>query len=212
MTKDSYNYYISMMNFIYEFLGSNTELVLYDIETMKVAHVVNPFDEEMFVGSEIRSPEASFISDLIYVDKDYVVNYRAITKQKYKLKSSTLFLKNDMGQLVALLTVNQNVENLISLRKVINELISGSVPYEEKSGKNFYENFDISVIGMVESAIAEEIAKVGVPATRLTTEEKLNIVKKLDDIGIFLVRGSVSELAKQLETTETTIYRYLQKL
>ena len=46
----------------------------------------------------------------------------------------------------------------------------------------------------------------------LSQQEKIEIVRCLDQQGIFLVKGAIVEVAKSLQTTETTIYRYLNKL
>ena len=48
--------------------------------------------------------------------------------------------------------------------------------------------------------------------TRLSYQEKMEMVHSLDEKGIFLVKGAIAELAAALKTTETSIYRYLNKL
>ncbi|MEA4960594.1 MAG: helix-turn-helix domain-containing protein [Lutispora sp.] len=39
----------------------------------------------------------------------------------------------------------------------------------------------------------------------------MEIVKQLESQGVFLLKGPVQEVAKHLKTSETTIYRYLNK-
>ncbi|WP_238558869.1 helix-turn-helix domain-containing protein [Yersinia pestis] len=41
-------------------------------------------------------------------------------------------------------------------------------------------------------------------------DEKKEIVKKLNEKGVFLLKGAVAEVAMRLETSEQTIYRYLK--
>ena len=48
--------------------------------------------------------------------------------------------------------------------------------------------------------------------TRLSYQEKMEVVRSLDEKGIFLVKGAITELAAALKTTEVTIYRYINKL
>lgn len=204
------NQSIYMMKFMSEILGPDTELVLYDTETMKACHVINPLDGEMVVGSEMRSLERSFLENKVYREKEYIVNYRALSKRKNKLKSATLFIKDENG-LAGILTVNENVDKLIELRDVLNVIVSGKEENEKKA-QNFYDSFEISVEGMVRNAIKAEAERYGVEAARLSHKEKMNIVRILDERGIFLVKGAIAELATVLETTETSIYRYLNKL
>ena len=40
----------------------------------------------------------------------------------------------------------------------------------------------------------------------------MTIVKELQKQGIFLLKGAVKEVAKALNTSEPSIYRYLQNL
>lgn len=40
-------------------------------------------------------------------------------------------------------------------------------------------------------------------------EEKIEIVKKLDNIGIFMMKGSVAILSKKLDVSQASVYRYI---
>lgn len=77
---------------------------------------------------------------------------------------------------------------------------------------SFYNSFEVSVEGIVSTTIRKELDKYKVPPDRLSQQEKIEIVRCLDQQGIFLVKGAIVEVAKSLQTTETTIYRYLNKL
>lgn len=204
--------FLPLTQFIAEMMGPDTEVILYEVETRSVYHVVNPFDEEMVVGSEMRSLERGFLEERRYERNDFIVNYRALSKRKNKLKSATLFLRNDAHELMAVLTVNQNVDRLVELRDLLNVMVSGQHPYDAEPGTSFYNSFDISVEGMVSHTIRDELDKYQLDPIRLSQQEKLEIIRSLDQKGIFLVKGAIAELAECLHTTETTIYRYLNKL
>lgn len=205
------NQSIPMMKFMSEILGPDTELVLYDTKTMKASCVMHPLDEDMVAGSAMRSLERSFLENKVYEENDYIVNYRALSKRKNKLKSATLFIKDGDGSLTGILTVNMNVDKLIELRDVLNVIVSGKGEVEKKP-QQFYDSFEISVEGMVKNSIQAEVCRYGVEPVRLSHQEKMDIVRILDEKGIFLVKGAIAELAAVLETTETSIYRYLNKL
>ena len=51
-----------------------------------------------------------------------------------------------------------------------------------------------------------------VPVERLTQDEKMEIMATLNRKGVFLLKGSVSYVAKELHSSEASIYRYLGKL
>ena len=204
--------YIPVTEFIAEMMGPDTEVILYSVTDRSVYYVINPMDEEMVVGSGLRSLERRFLENRLYDHESFVVNYRALSKHRNKLKSATLFLRGDNRQLIAMLTVNANVDRLVELRDMLNEMISGHRPYDNQHGTSFYNSFEVSVEGIVSTTIRKELDKYKVPPDRLSQQEKIEIVRCLDQQGIFLVKGAIVEVAKILLTTETSIYRYLNKL
>lgn len=204
---------LPLMHFFGEVLGPDAEIILYDVDDRVVYQVLNPMDDEMVPGSEMRSLERNFLDSKIYEKEEFIVNYRALSRSKHKLKSATFFLKNNPHrQLRGMITVNINVERLVELRDALNVMISGTHPYETSAKSSFYNSFEVSVEGLVSSAIREELDRFGVEPTRLSYQEKMEMVRSLDEKGIFLVKGAIAELAAALKTTETSIYRYLNKL
>ena len=204
---------LPLMRFFAEMLGPSAEVILYDVDDRVVYQVLNPMDEDMVPGSEMRSLERSFLDSRIYEKEEFIVNYRALSRSKHKLKSATFFLKNNPDQqLQGMITVNVNVERLVELRDMLNEMVSGHRPYDNQHGTSFYNSFEVSVEGIVSTTIRKELDKYKVPPYRLSQQEKIEIVHSLDQQGIFLVKGAIVEVAKSLLTTETTIYRYLNKL
>ena len=204
--------YIPVTEFIAEMMGPDTEVILYSVTDRSVYYAINPMDEEMVVGSGLRSLERRFLENRLYDHESFVVNYRALSKHRNKLKSATLFLRGDNRQLIAMLTVNANVDRLVELRDMLNEMVSGHRPYDNQHGTSFYNSFEVSVEGIVSTTIRKELDKYKVPPDRLSQQEKIEIVRCLDQQGIFLVKGAIVEVAKILLTTETSIYRYLNKL
>ena len=204
---------LPLMHFFGEMLGPDAEIILYDVDDRVVYQVLNPMDDEMVPGSEMRSLERNFIDSKIYEKEEFIVNYRALSRSRHKLKSATFFLKNNPErQLRGMITVNINVDRLVELRDALNVMISGYRPYEASANSPFYNNFEVSVEGLVSTAIQDELDRFGVEPTRLSYQEKMELGHSLDEKGIFLVKGAIAELAAALKTTETSMYRYLNKL
>ena len=62
------------------------------------------------------------------------------------------------------------------------------------------------------SIVSEVVSNYPVPVERLTQDEKMEIMAALNRKGVFLLKGSVSYVAKELHSSEASIYRYLGKL
>jgi predicted transcriptional regulator YheO len=60
--------------------------------------------------------------------------------------------------------------------------------------------------------ITSVIGKLKIPPERLSSQEKIEVVRELNELGVFLLKGGVSQVAASLSISEPTVYRYLQKL
>ncbi|NLJ60892.1 MAG: hypothetical protein GX338_08095 [Firmicutes bacterium] len=210
------DFYKPIIKFLALYLGSNTEILLCDTE--QILYVENPFNNSHKAGMPLGDMEESFIERRIYEEIDYTINYRSLTFNHEKLRSATLFIKNKNNKLDGMITINTKVSDLLQVRGIIDRLINGDQPinptHSSKDAKpqQYYEIHSFSVIEVINSVIDESVTYYGVPPQRLTADEKLDIVRKLDDRGIFLVKGSIAEVAKKLSCSEATVYRYLQQI
>lgn len=209
-------FYKPIIKFFALYLGSNTEILLCDTE--KVLYVENPFNNSQRVGMPLGDMEKSFIEKKIYKEIDYTINYRSLTSKHEKLRSATLFIKDKNGELSGMITINTKVSELLEVRRIVDKLINGDQPInptdssKKTKPQQYYEIHSFSVEKLINKVIDESVTYYGVPQERLTAEEKLDIVRKLDNKGIFLVKGSIAEVAKKLYCSEATIYRYLQQI
>lgn len=210
------DFYKPIIEFLALYLGSNTEILLCDTE--RILHVENSFNGSHEAGKPLGDMEKSFIEKKTYKKIDYTINYRSLTFNQEKLRSATLFIKDQDGELSGMITINTKVSDLLEARRIIDKLINGdqpinsSAPSEKPKPQQYYEIHSFSVVELIQSVIDESVTHYGVPPQRLTADEKLDIVRKLDDRGVFLVKGSIAEVAKRLFCSEATVYRYLQQI
>ena len=74
------------------------------------------------------------------------------------------------------------------------------------------QGFPTSIAGATASIVSSVVANYPVDVDRLNQDEKMEIMEILDRKGVFLLKGSVSFVAKELHSSEASIYRYLGKL
>ena len=82
-------------------------------------------------------------------------------------------------------------------------------PKEEKQSTEYLQG---NVDDLLQHIIQTVLSKISIPADRLSSNEKIEIVKELNEQGVFLLKGGVSKVAAALSISEPTVYRYLQKL
>ena len=216
--------YCVLVEFLGQTLGKQYEIVLHDLSggTNAIVAIVNNHISGRTLGAPLTSLALQLIADRVYEKKDFVVDYRGISRSNSLLRSSTMFIKDDYGKLIGMLCINydtscyfQTIDAISTLFQMSPTLGSGvddlrqlvDLPHNDAE-----ETFPNSVIEVVQSVLENAVKQSGVPVSRLTKNEKISLVEILDAKGVFLLKGAVSEVAKQMETSEATIYRYLNKI
>ena len=216
----------ALLPFLGQALGPDTEILLCDTE--HILQSVHPISDRSLPGGPIGDMEQSFIKEGTYKSRDSITNYRALHPPRERLRSSSLFIKDSAGHLKGFLTVNIRVEKLLQTRDVINALINGDGPCavtfsEDQPGKlkkkmpppapiNRYDGVNVAIQDIIHSVTDEYLDTFGITAERLNASERMQIVRELDRRGVFLVKGSINDVAQRLSCSEATIYRYLQQL
>lgn len=203
--------YKAQADFIAELLGPEAEVLVYDVPKKTAVYAVNPL-EDIREGSPMGSPETDYLAAGLDKKQNFAVNYRALSKSRHKLKSASLFLRDEKGRTAAVLTVNIRVDKYIELREMINVMIRGQRPEEQEIQDGFYFGQEVTFLEIMQKAILDELGKYAAAPNRLSYQERISLIEALHKKGVFNVKGAVTELARLLETTETSIYRYLNKL
>lgn len=213
--------YIPMVDFISAILGDNCEVVLHDLTTPETSIIAirNGHLSGRKLGGPLTDLVLKVIQNKSYKDKDFVSNYKATGKTR-KFRSASYFIKNDAGEIVGVLCVNIDVEPYLKVKDLMEKLSLVSLGFSENAIEQPEKDNDVSVEeqlhGSVEdllnTMIQEVITEKSIPPQRMSIEEKIEVVKCLNNKGTFHLKGAVSEVARALEVSEPTVYRYLNKL
>ena len=196
-------------------IGANCEIVLHDFSRLPnsivaiggelthraVGDTINPFALE-------RIREGA--------DQD-LINYQVELEDGRVLRSSTIFVRDDHGMALGCLCVNLDVSDLLKIRAAIDALTisTGSVPdpfVEQPGVVTFHETFPKTVEDVMAETVSQAIANVGLEPALMHKRHKLQVVRLLEERGLFLVRDAVDYVAKELKVTRFTIYNYLNEL
>ncbi len=228
------NQYIKITEFMGRLLGRDYEIVLHDLadKDHSIVAIANNYISGRQVGGPLTNVALQIISDKSYMTHDFRAHYSGVSKDGKRLASSTMFIKNSSNELIGLLCVNfddsryqELSEKLVALRHVDpyidsnfqfdEELVNPQptvpqplVTFQEEPVETFYNSTD---------DVTKEVAKqammdLGIASDRLTTDEKIAIVDKMNSRGAFLLKGAVKDAAEVLDCSQATIYRYLAEL
>lgn len=207
--------YLPLVDFLAEVIGPFSEVVLHDVRDKE--HSLVAIRNGQLSGREVGAPMTDFASQVLtrgeHNGKSYITNYlgKAGSAGKF-LKSSTYFIKDDDSAIIGMLGINTDLSPYKEVQRIMEHFLSldEKVSGGEAAGSDAPEERP-SIVDMMNAVIAETMDSYVAEPSRLTTEEKKEIVEELDGKGVFLFKGAVAEVAQKLDVSEQTIYRYLKK-
>ncbi len=201
--------YIPLVDFLAEVFGGDAEVVLQDVSDFN--NSVISIRNNHISGRKLGAPATNLVLKVMngnFTDKNYVTNYRGISATGKVVRSSTYFIKDDRGIVVGMLCINIDIDKYVQLKNHLD----GILKLPEEIFEKTTEKFSVSAEGLASDSIETILEESGISPERMSQEEKMEVVYKLDKNGVFLVKGSICKIASILNVSNATIYRYLSKI
>jgi len=183
--------FIPLVDFIADIMGRNCEVVLHDVNDPErsIVAIRNNHISGRTVGGPMTDLGLRLLKEKEYMGKNFIANYPSRTKDGRRLRSSTLFLKDDTGQLIGMLCVNVDITQAIAMQDFLKGYIGGDIKQDDSCEM---EHFATSIEELVHSTIRKTILDTGIPPERMTPDEKMAVVQNLSSKGIFMLKVRVS--------------------
>ena len=221
MKKVILDQYIKFVEFLGHILGPQYEIVLHDIndEDCSIIAIANGHVSERKVGAPLTDQGLQFIAEKVWKTCDYKANYTGMSNSNKILLSSSFFIKDNNDKLIGMFCVNVDTSVYKKMcddfLKLVN-MHSLSTTYVNSDNSSalpeFLENFSQSLVDVIQLVLNGFIGDDMTQVENLTQQEKMSIVDKLNQNGVFFLKGAVCEVAEQLKCSEASIYRYLSKI
>ena len=211
--------YAKLVYFLSAALGDNYEIALHDL-TSKDQEIVaisnNPISGRE-VGAKLSNLSLHYLEEKQYLNHDYVMNYKTVGNDGKLMRAATYFIKEEGREMpVGMLCINVNISDLEYLTSTIKKILG----IKEEKDIEFKMDNPVEILSspldeMIDMYIKECLEKMGFPsyflAERLNVDEKIKVVKYLQEKGTFKVKGAIVLVAEKLAVSEPTVYRYLKK-
>lgn len=211
--------YAKLVYFLSAALGDNCEIALHDL-TSKDQEIVaisnNPISGRE-VGAKLSNLSLHYLEEKQYLNHDYVMNYKTVGNDGKLMRAATYFIKEEGREMpVGMLCINVNISDLEYLTFTIKKILG----IKEEKDIEFKMDNPVEILSspldeMIDMYIKECLEKMGFPsyflAERLNVDEKIKVVKYLQEKGTFKVKGAIVLVAEKLAVSEPTVYRYLKK-
>ncbi|MDR1781989.1 MAG: PAS domain-containing protein [Bacilli bacterium] len=221
--------YCILVDFLDKMLGSNYEIVLHDlsINNGEIVKIANGEITGRKVGGSLTEYGKKCIENKIYLEKDYDLNYHVKNKFDKIIRTCALFIKDDNNELEGLLVISFDDSKFLNLNESLLRLIHPKEVLEERKKIENHNSEAIEVINeSLNDVIISTINDIFIQDTNvdlknesneirkelityMSTQTRYNIIKDLEEKGIFFIKGAVNEVANQLYCSVPSVYRYL---
>lgn len=215
--------YVKLTEFLGLALGPDYEVALHDLtdKNRSVIAIANGHISGREIGAPLTNVALSILMDKSYETRDWLLHYAGVSVSGKHLRSCTMFIKQS-GRLIGMLCINFDDSRYQAASEQILRLchpdgFAGPFFQPEASGGDSashfrMETFRNSTEAVALDAIHHELEHLGVSAERLTSGERLQIITALEEGGIFLLKGSVKDVAAGLHCSQASVYRYLAQI
>ena len=216
MEQELKRHYSLLVEFLGHILGPDYEIALHELkdDSNQIIAIANGELTGRHLGSPLSNKMLEYLTSRLYETQDYVLRFESTSVTGKKMCSNSLFIRGANGELAGLLCINFDSSRYEELAGKVMDLCGTSliVDRELPSAGPAAQDYPTSIAGATASIVSSVVANYPVEVDRLTQDEKMDIMETLSRKGVFLLKGSVSYVAKELHSSEASIYRYLGKL
>ncbi len=209
------NKYKPIIKTIAEMFGAKCEVLIHDFTNPQ--HSIISIENGQVTGRKVGDPITDFALSTWKKGgfgkrkTDRIINYKTKSKAGKVLKSSTVFIKDDQKNIIGCICINYDISEHNMCKNNLIDFCT-TVDLDKKSEKEDVESFASDVNEILKKIIKKSIEEIGKPVYLMQKEDKLLVVKKIEEKGAFLIKGSINQIAKQINVSRYTIYNYLEEL
>ncbi len=204
--------YISIADLIVKTFGDDVEVVLHDLRHPQnsVVYVANSRVTGRAVGESFQYLISKAL-DSTDSDDSMLANYY-FEQNGRKIRSSSLFIRDDAGELIGALCINIDTTRALAQAKWLESLVPGlqlSISHVDKNEDRQSSGRTDDILQTVNALIDRILEDNPNPKNR---EERLQLIGFMETRGVFLVKGALDRVAEKLKMSKVTLYADLDEV
>ena len=193
-----------------EMFGPDCEVVLHDVG--RLPHSIVAIENGAVTGRAVGDvPTDRMLRNLRNADETEDVRLYVSSHDGKTLKSLAVTLRDEDGEPFGLLGLNLDISAIVQAQRALaNVTAVGRLGHSAspEAGEIFAADIREVVAGMISKILAE----MGKTPAAMSREEKMEVVKRLEERGAFLVKRSAEQVAEALDLSRYTIFSYLKEI
>lgn len=197
-----------LLDMLEEHLGPDSEIVLHDL-SLNLEHTIVDIRNSYITGRKLGdSIERCIGMELTRggLNNGDRYNYITHTRDAKLLRSSSAFFRDEDGKVVAALSISTNITESIKFENYLHKHNHYSSEPATDTG------YPGGVKQLLEHFIQEGQHLVGKPVSLMSREDKMTVIKYLDDVGAFLITKSGDRICEFLGISRYSLYHYLDSM
>jgi predicted transcriptional regulator YheO len=193
-----------------QLFGRDCEVVLHDVA--RLPHSIVAIENGAVTGRTVGDvPTDRMLRNLRHADEANDVRLYLTSRDGKILKSLAVTLRDEDGRPLGLLGLNMDISEIVQAQRALANLtavgrLAGEAEPEEA------EIFAGDIRDVVSGMITTILGEMGKTPAAMSRDEKMEVVKRLEERGAFLVKRSAEQVAEALDLSRYTIFSYLKEI
>ena len=132
------------------------------------------------------------------------IGYFTKTSDGKLLKSSTTYIRDEDGRVIAIFSINHDITSLSVASAALSEMIA---PAESSHGE--VEKITPHVEDLLDELLWKSTELIGKPVSLMNKEDKMRAIRWLNAKGALLITRSGDKIAKYFGISKFTLYSYI---
>ncbi|WP_271402041.1 PAS domain-containing protein [Salinicoccus roseus] len=189
--------------------GPNCEIVIHDLThpQSSVMFTVNNHVTGREVGQSFDHLVKTVLQDEDFKE-DHLSGYTFTTEDGRLIRSSTSLIRDSERKVIGAYCVNFDVDALNRMQQFIDDFLPAQADAQVEAHE---ADEDLENVEEIVDQLIQQIIKNSVHPS-MKRHEKVELIRFMEEKGIFLMKGSVEKVASLLGISKVTVYSYLDEI
>lgn len=191
--------------------GEKCEVVVHDLSAAD--HTILAIENGHVTNRKVGDGPSHVVLDALKAGHDQIadqVAYLTKTQDGRVLKSTTIYIRDEEGQVIGIFSINYDISELLVAERAVQSLLNHTseeqAKKESESAPKIPQNVNQLLFELIEQSV--QVAG-GKPPALMTKEEKKKALQYLSDAGAFLITKSGDHISNYFGISKYTLYSYI---
>lgn len=187
--------------------GSNCEVVIHEISEKSASNSIVAIENGHVSGRKVGDGPSHVVLEQLGKrrnDMEDQLSYLTRTPEGKLLKSSSMYIRDEDGNINAIFCINFDISTLAMAENTIHNMIQ-----VDNTVRKEPERITLNVNDLLDDLIRQADEMIGKPVALMTKEDKIKAIQFLSGNGAMLITKSGDKIAKHFAISKYTLYSYL---